>query len=60
MNDSFDKNSITIEHIIVFVLFFSAISEEDYAELSKDVALLKKLKKKKISEEDYEKEIGLV
>ncbi|KAJ8910503.1 hypothetical protein NQ315_012350 [Exocentrus adspersus] len=36
------------------------ISEEDLEELKKDVALLKKLKKKKISDEDYEKEIGLL
>lgn len=45
---------------MIVVCGFSGISEEDIAELSKDIAMLKKLKKKKISEEDYEKEIGLV
>lgn len=35
------------------------ISEEDMAELAKDVALLKKLKKKKISEDDFDKEFCL-
>lgn len=35
------------------------ITEEELSELAKDVALLKKLKKKKISEEQFEKEIGL-
>lgn len=39
--------------------FDLGISEEDLEELKKDVALLKKLKKKKISDEEYEKEIGL-
>ncbi|XP_023030455.1 probable ATP-dependent RNA helicase DDX55 homolog [Leptinotarsa decemlineata] len=36
------------------------ISEEDLEELKRDIMLLKKLKKKKISNEDYEKEIGLL
>lgn len=35
------------------------ISEEDLAELAKDVALLKKLKKKKISDEQFDEEMGL-
>nr|CAH7729712.1 unnamed protein product [Callosobruchus chinensis] len=35
------------------------ITEEDLEELKKDIATLKKLKKKKISDEDYEREIGL-
>ncbi|KAG5896651.1 hypothetical protein JTB14_021297 [Gonioctena quinquepunctata] len=35
------------------------ISDEDMEELKRDVALLKKLKKNKISHEDYDKEIGL-
>ncbi|KAL1501770.1 hypothetical protein ABEB36_007036 [Hypothenemus hampei] len=36
------------------------ISEEDLEELKNDIALLKKFKKKKISDEEYEKTIGLV
>ncbi|CAH0549129.1 unnamed protein product [Brassicogethes aeneus] len=35
------------------------ISDEDLEELKKDVALLKKFKKKKISEEEFEKQMGL-
>lgn len=35
------------------------ISEEDMAELAKDIAVLKKFKKKKLSNEDYDKEMGL-
>lgn len=35
------------------------MSEEEMNELAKDVALFKKLKRKKISEEDFDKEIGL-
>ncbi|KAK4878260.1 hypothetical protein RN001_010766 [Aquatica leii] len=37
----------------------SGITDEDLAELAKDIGLLKKLKKKKISDEEFEKEIGL-
>ncbi|KAF5272006.1 hypothetical protein FQR65_LT04987 [Abscondita terminalis] len=37
----------------------AGISEEDLAELAKDIGLLKKLKKKKITDEEYEKEMGL-
>ncbi|KAF5290080.1 hypothetical protein FQA39_LY14861 [Lamprigera yunnana] len=33
------------------------ISDEDMAELAKDISLMKQLKKKKISEEEFEKEI---
>ncbi|CAG9814893.1 unnamed protein product [Phaedon cochleariae] len=36
------------------------MTDEDLAELKKDVALLKKFKKKKITSEDYEKEMGLI
>ncbi|VEN55959.1 unnamed protein product [Callosobruchus maculatus] len=35
------------------------ITEEDLEELKRDIATLKKLKKNKITDEDYEKEIGL-
>lgn len=35
------------------------ISEEDMAELAKDIALMKKLKKKKISDDDFDKEFGI-
>lgn len=35
------------------------MSEEEMTDLAKDVALLKKLKKKKISDEDFDKAIGL-
>lgn len=35
------------------------ISEEDLKELANDIALLKKLKKKKISEEQFDQEMGL-
>ncbi|ENN71750.1 hypothetical protein HUJ04_001310 [Dendroctonus ponderosae] len=35
------------------------ITEEDLEELKKDIALLKKFKKKKITDEQYEKAIGL-
>lgn len=37
----------------------AGMTEEEMNELAKDVALLKKLKRKKISEEDFDKEIGL-
>ncbi|KAB0791498.1 hypothetical protein PPYR_03298 [Photinus pyralis] len=37
----------------------SALSEEDMAELAKDIALIKKLKKKKISNEEFDKEMGI-
>ncbi|XP_066153836.1 probable ATP-dependent RNA helicase DDX55 homolog isoform X1 [Euwallacea fornicatus] len=36
------------------------ISEEDMEELKKDIALFKKFKKKKISNEEYEKAMGLL
>lgn len=35
------------------------LSQEDYQELVKDIALLKKFKKKKISEEEFDKEFGV-
>lgn len=35
------------------------ISDEDYAELAKDVALLKKLKRKKITDADCDREMGI-
>ncbi|XP_030757956.1 probable ATP-dependent RNA helicase DDX55 homolog [Sitophilus oryzae] len=35
------------------------ISQEDLEELKRDVALLKKLKKKKITDEEFDKEIGI-
>lgn len=44
---------------LLVMSYFIGISEDDMAELLKDVALLKKLKKKKISDEEYAKEIGL-
>ncbi|KAK5638358.1 hypothetical protein RI129_012653 [Pyrocoelia pectoralis] len=37
----------------------SVLSEEEMAELAKDIALIKKLKKKKISSEEFDKEMGL-
>ncbi|XP_060534460.1 probable ATP-dependent RNA helicase DDX55 homolog [Cylas formicarius] len=37
----------------------AGISAEDLEELRKDVALLKKLKRRKITDEEYDKEIGL-
>lgn len=40
-------------------MFEGGISEEDYTELKKDIALLKKLKKKKISDEDFDREMGI-
>lgn len=39
---------------------FVDIDTEDLEELKRDVAMLKKLKKKKITNDEYEKEIGLV
>ena len=36
------------------------MSEEDLKELIKDASLLKKLKRKKISEEEFDKEIGFI
>lgn len=36
----------------------SKVSEEDIAALAKDIALIKKMKKKKISSEDFEKEFA--
>lgn len=42
-----------------FDVFKAGISEEDLEELKCDIALLKKVKKNKISEEQYEKEMGI-
>lgn len=42
-----------------FGVFKAGISEEDLEELKRDIALLKKVKKNKISEEQYEKEMGI-
>lgn len=42
-----------------FGIFKAGISEEDLEELKRDIALLKKVKKNKISEEQYEKEMGI-
>jgi hypothetical protein len=36
------------------------VSEQEFAELAKDVALMKKLKKKRISEVQFDKAFGIV
>lgn len=43
----------------IFLTVLGKISQEDIEELSKDIALFKKLKKKKISEEEFDAKFGI-